>query len=62
MGDVVKHEGKEVYKVLKVFEFSSERKMMSVVVKSPSGKVLVFAKGADSIILPKLVGEDQDAS
>jgi phospholipid-translocating ATPase len=37
-----------------VFEFSSDRKMMSIVVKRDSdGKILVFAKGADGSIFPR---------
>jgi magnesium-transporting ATPase (P-type) len=40
---------------LKVFEFTSDRKMMSVVVRQlKTGKVFVFAKGADSVIATKL--------
>jgi len=36
------------FKILKTFLFDSTRKCMSVVVKSPEGKVIVFVKGADS--------------
>jgi len=39
----------EEYRILKVFEFDSERKMMSVVLKK-GDQVLVFSKGADSAI------------
>lgn len=47
----------EEYKILKVFEFTSDRKMMSVVVKRVSdGKFLVFTKGADDKVAP--LGKD----
>jgi len=39
--------------LLKVFEFDSERKMMSVVVKNNKNqKLYLFTKGADTSILP----------
>lgn len=48
------------YELLHVIEFTSTRKRMSVVVRSPEGKVLVMTKGADSIILPRLrKGQDE---
>jgi phospholipid-translocating ATPase len=48
----------EVYDVLKVIAFTSERKRMSVVVKRQSdGKVLSFMKGADSAIVERLKQE-----
>jgi phospholipid-translocating ATPase len=44
---------REEYQILKVIEFSSDRKMMSVIVKSKdNGKILAFTKGADDKILP----------
>lgn len=42
------------YQILNVIEFNSTRKRMTVVVKSPDGKILVMTKGADSIIIPRL--------
>ena len=41
---------REIYHVLDVIEFSSERKRMSVVVKTPQGRICLFCKGADSAI------------
>lgn len=35
------------YKLLKVLEFSSSRKRMSVIVREPEGRILLFSKGAD---------------
>lgn len=42
------------YEVLDVIEFSSARKRMSVIVKFPDGKIILFCKGADNIILERL--------
>lgn len=44
----------ETYEVLDVIEFSSKRKRMSIIIRMPDGRVCVFSKGADSIILPRL--------
>ncbi|KAH8657200.1 hypothetical protein BGZ60DRAFT_532048 [Tricladium varicosporioides] len=44
----------EVYEILDVIEFSSKRKRMSIVIKFPNGKICLFCKGADSVILPRL--------
>lgn len=46
----------ESYKLLKFFEFTSDRKMMSVVVKRESdNRLFLFSKGADGVIIPKSV-------
>lgn len=42
------------YELLNVIEFTSTRKRMSVVVRTPEGKILIMTKGADSIIIPRL--------
>lgn len=44
----------EKYEILHVIEFSSQRKRMSVVVRLPSGRVMVVCKGADSVIMARL--------
>jgi magnesium-transporting ATPase (P-type) len=49
---------KEIWKTLRVFEFSSERKFMSRVVQSEQGQVLLLAKGADSAILERCKTRD----
>lgn len=41
----------EVYEILDVIEFSSARKRMSVVVRTPNQRICVFCKGADSILM-----------
>ncbi|KAF6819097.1 phospholipid-transporting ATPase DNF3-like protein 2 [Colletotrichum sojae] len=45
---------KESYQVLDVIEFSSQRKRMSIIIRMPDGRVCVFCKGADNVILPRL--------
>jgi len=44
----------EKYEVLKIFEFTSDRKAMSVILKHPAKKntALCFVKGADSSVFP----------
>ncbi|KAL2269001.1 hypothetical protein VTJ83DRAFT_3847 [Remersonia thermophila] len=44
----------EVYEILDVIEFSSKRKRMSIVLRMPDGRICIFIKGADSVILPRL--------
>ncbi|XP_014226342.2 probable phospholipid-transporting ATPase IA isoform X2 [Trichogramma pretiosum] len=45
---------RERYEVLNVIEFTSLRKRMSIVVRTPSGKIKIFCKGADSVIYERL--------
>lgn len=49
-------QGKEErYKILRVIEFTSDRKRMSVVVKNmENGKIINFIKGADLAILQRI--------
>ncbi len=44
----------ESYDILDVIEFSSKRKRMSIVVRFPNGRICIFCKGADSVIMPRL--------
>ena len=48
----------EEYEQIKLFEFTSERKAMSMVVKHPTkpGKAICFVKGADSSVFPMCKG------
>lgn len=51
----------EQYDVLKVIEFSSDRKMMTVVVRNCQSKeVLVFSKGASDSMVKKLRETDNE--
>ncbi|KAJ3720646.1 hypothetical protein C8R42DRAFT_627902 [Lentinula raphanica] len=45
---------KERYEVLKILEFNSTRKRMSVVVRNPDGQLVLYTKGADSVIYARL--------
>ncbi|XP_050531336.1 probable phospholipid-transporting ATPase IA isoform X2 [Daktulosphaira vitifoliae] len=47
------------YKILNVIEFSSARKRMSVIVRCPSNKILLYCKGADSVIFERLSEEGE---
>lgn len=48
----------ESYEILKMFEFTSERKAMSVVLKHPTdpSKAICYVKGADSSVFPMCEG------
>eukprot|EP01016_Furgasonia_blochmanni_P002413 TRINITY_DN10948_c0_g1_i1.p1 TRINITY_DN10948_c0_g1~~TRINITY_DN10948_c0_g1_i1.p1 ORF type:complete len:1143 (+),score=254.78 TRINITY_DN10948_c0_g1_i1:224-3652(+) len=46
------------YKLLKTLEFNSTRKRMSVIVQDDMGQYLLFCKGADSIILERMIQND----
>lgn len=46
------------YEILDVVEFSSARKRMSVVVKFPDNRIVLFCKGADNIIMERLAKAD----
>ncbi|KAK6913103.1 P-type ATPase, C-terminal [Dillenia turbinata] len=43
-----------VYKLLHVLEFSSSRKRMSVIVRTPENQLLLLCKGADSVMFERL--------
>jgi len=42
------------YQVLNTLEFNSSRKRMSAIVRMPSGQIVLFCKGADSVIYSRL--------
>lgn len=44
----------EEYGIIDVIEFSSKRKRMSIIIRLPDGRICVFTKGADSVIVPRL--------
>lgn len=43
----------EHFELIKVFQFTPERKAMSVVIKAPNGHKYVYTKGADNYMLSK---------
>jgi phospholipid-translocating ATPase len=49
----------EKYTFLKMLEFNSTRKRMSVVLRGPDGRIILYCKGADSVIYERLA-KDHD--
>ena len=49
----------ERYIPMKLLEFNSTRKRMSVIVRNPQGRLVLYCKGADSVIYERLAA-DQD--
>ena len=48
------------YTVLNTLEFNSSRKRMSAIIRMPDGRIILFCKGADSVIYSRLnKGEQQ---
>lgn len=47
------------YPILNTIEFNSSRKRMSAIVRMPDGKIILFCKGADSIIYSRLKRGEQ---
>ncbi|KAF2097844.1 P-type ATPase-like protein [Rhizodiscina lignyota] len=47
------------YTVLNTLEFNSSRKRMSAIIRMPDGKIILFCKGADSIIYSRLTQGQQ---
>lgn len=48
-------QGKDLkYEILNVLEFNSTRKRMSVICRTPEGKILLYTKGADTVIYERL--------
>jgi len=48
------HGADEVYEVLNVNKFNSTRKRMSVVARTPEGKLVLYCKGADNVMLERI--------
>ncbi|XP_016876114.1 phospholipid-transporting ATPase IB isoform X6 [Homo sapiens] len=44
----------QTFGILNVLEFSSDRKRMSVIVRTPSGRLRLYCKGADNVIFERL--------
>jgi phospholipid-translocating ATPase len=47
------------YTVLNTLEFNSTRKRMSAIIRMPDGKIVLFCKGADSMIYSRLIPGQQ---
>ncbi|WRX14390.1 P-type ATPase [Theobroma cacao] len=48
------------YEILNVLEFNSTRKRQSVVCRYPDGRLVLYCKGADTVIYERLVGGGDD--
>ena len=50
------------FELLCTLEFTSARKRMSVVVREPDGRLVLYCKGADSVVYPRLAADDPTAA
>ena len=50
---------RRTFKVLNVIEFTSTRKRMSIIVRTPEGEIKLMSKGADSVILERLGSQEE---
>ncbi|KYR02985.1 P-type ATPase [Tieghemostelium lacteum] len=51
--------GIQRFELLNVLEFNSDRKRMSVILRTPEGRIILYCKGADTTVMP-LLRSDQD--
>ncbi|XP_072171022.1 probable phospholipid-transporting ATPase IA [Diadema setosum] len=49
----------EKYEILNVLDFTSDRKRMSVIVRTSNGTILLFCKGADNVIYDRLASDQE---
>ncbi|XP_077591837.1 phospholipid-transporting ATPase IB isoform X1 [Stigmatopora nigra] len=57
---IIEARGKEMsYQLLNVLEFSSNRKRMSAIVRTPNGRLRLYCKGADNVIFERLTEDSQ---
>jgi len=58
---LVKINGNETsFEILATLEFTSDRKRMSVICKTPEGKIVLYTKGADSAIFERVRKDQQE--
>ncbi|KAK1175318.1 putative phospholipid-transporting ATPase IA isoform X3 [Acipenser oxyrinchus oxyrinchus] len=50
----------ERYELLNVLEFTSNRKRMSVIVRTPTGRLRLYCKGADTVIYDRLADSSRN--
>ena len=56
---VVRRDGKRLeFQLLNVLEFNSTRKRMSVIVRTPDQRIVLYCKGADSVIYERLRADE----
>jgi len=51
---LIDDEGEQEYEVLNICEFNSTRKRMSAILRCPDGRIRLYCKGADTVILERL--------
>ena len=51
----------EKYTLLQLIEFNSTRKRMSVIVRGPQGQIVLYTKGADSVVYQRLAADHDPA-
>lgn len=52
--------GIEEYTILNIIEFTSDRKRMTVIARTPSNQIKLYVKGADSMVIERL-GKDRNS-
>ena len=52
--------GDQEYEVLNVNKFNSKRKRMSIVLRRPNGSIVLFCKGADSVMMQRIQNSSAD--
>lgn len=58
MIDGVEHE--RTYEILNILEFNSTRKRMSVIFRDQEGRIMMYTKGADTVIYERLAKNNDD--
>lgn len=57
----IRSQGQDLeYQILNVCEFNSTRKRMSCVVRTPTGQIKLYIKGADTVILERVTEGQKD--
>jgi phospholipid-transporting ATPase len=54
VGVLINDDSEKEYEVLNICEFNSSRKRMSTILRCPDGKIRLYCKGADTVILERL--------
>ena len=60
--DIHTHAHTQEFDILNVNKFNSTRKRMSVVCRTPEGKIMLYCKGADNVMLDRLAPGQQTVS
>ncbi|KAI8711636.1 Phospholipid-transporting ATPase [Fusarium sp. LHS14.1] len=50
----------QVFQILDVIEFDSNRKRLSIILQCPDGRIWLVCKGADTVLLPRLAEAPED--